>query len=419
MSSCLNMHLDKLCDLFICQLKTRGNKEVSIENYRCCCKLFQNFAKSVEEQTFTPSLEQKYKAYLEQRLNSKEICYEYRRFLLRILRMLSSLAKSGKIDFSFAKNRPDKYPVSPEIGEIIENIFVLNSLSEKIKRDLIAPMKHFFWYANERSLDPSSVDDTYVMKFLIEEAPKTNQGSLGRTLRTVKLITNYLKSKGNTKIKRDYNHIKLKEGKRRMIQSFSEKEIKEIANAVNTETSTGKRDYAIILLAFCTGLRGIDIVNLKFSNINWHDHNISLIQSKTNKQIIAELNGITMNAIADYILHARPKCDVQEIFVRSKAPYRKLSGSLYILLRKYCDKVGITHMPFRGFHSLRRAFETVMLSNGVDIEIASQMMGHKSIEEDKPYITHNKSQIAFVAMDFTDVPLTSGFYSKQEVKNDF
>ena len=126
MSSCLNMHLDKLCDLFICQLKTRGNKEVSIENYRCCCKLFQNFAKSVEEQTFTPSLEQKYKAYLEQRLNSKEICYEYRRFLLRILRMLSSLAKSGKIDFSFAKNRPDKYPVSPEIGEIIENIFVLN-----------------------------------------------------------------------------------------------------------------------------------------------------------------------------------------------------------------------------------------------------------------------------------------------------
>ena len=258
MSSCLNMHLDKLCDLFICQLKTRGNKEVSIENYRCCCKLFQDFAKSVEEQTFTPSLEQKYKAYLEQRLNSKEICYEYRRFLLRFLRMLSSLAKSGKIDFSFAKNRPDKYPVSPEIGEIIENIFVLNPLSEKIKRDLIAPMKHFFWYANERSLDPNSVDDTCVMKFLIEEAPKTNQGSLGRTLRAVKLITNYLKSKGNTKIKRDYNHIKLKEGKRRMIQSFSEKEIKEIANAVNTETSIGKRDYAIILLAFCTGLRGID-----------------------------------------------------------------------------------------------------------------------------------------------------------------
>ena len=59
MSSCLNMHLDKLCDLFICQLKTRGNKEVSIESYRCCCKLFQDFAKSVEEQTVMQSYKSK------------------------------------------------------------------------------------------------------------------------------------------------------------------------------------------------------------------------------------------------------------------------------------------------------------------------------------------------------------------------
>ena len=38
------------------------------------------------------------------------------------------------------------------------------------------------------------------------------------------------------------------------------------------------------------------------------------------------------------------------------------------------------------------------------------MMGHKSIIEDKPYITHDTHQISFVAMDFSDVPITSGFY---------
>ena len=58
--------------------------------------------------------------------------------------------------------------------------------------------------------------------------------------------------------------------------------------------------------------------------------------------------------------------------------------------------------------------ETIMVSRGVPIEIASQMMGHKSIVEDKPYITHNKSQIAFVAFDFTDVPITTGFYAKHK-----
>lgn len=68
----------------------------------------------------------------------------------------------------------------------------------------------------------------------------------------------------------------------------------------------------------------------------------------------------------------------------------------------------------RGFHSIRRAFETVMVSRGVAIETASQMMGHKTIAEDKPYITHDKNQIAFVAMDFSYVPISSGYYAGHE-----
>jgi len=63
---------------------------------------------------------------------------------------------------------------------------------------------------------------------------------------------------------------------------------------------------------------------------------------------------------------------------------------------------------------LWRVFETVMVSMEVAIETASQMMGHKTIAEDKPYLTHDKDQIAFVAMDFSDVPISSGYYSGHE-----
>ena len=55
-----------------------------------------------------------------------------------------------------------------------------------------------------------------------------------------------------------------------------------------------------------------------------------------------------------------------------------------------------------------------MVSRGVPIETASQMMGHKSITEDKPYITHDKSRISFVAMDFSDVPISGGYYVDRE-----
>lgn len=81
------------------------------------------------------------------------------------------------------------------------------------------------------------------------------------------------------------------------------------------------------------------------------------------------------------------------------------------MIDKYCKKAGVKKIHFRAFYSLRRAFETVMVSNGVPIEIASQMMGHRRISEDKPYITHDKEKAAFVALGFDDVHIRNGLYA--------
>ena len=78
------------------------------------------------------------------------------------------------------------------------------------------------------------------------------------------------------------------------------------------------------------------------------------------------------------------------------------------MIDKYCVKASVPKIVFRGFHSIRRSFETVMVSRGVPIETASQMMGHKTISEEKPYITHDNEKAAFVAMDFLDVPIRAG-----------
>ncbi|MFT5876053.1 MAG: hypothetical protein ACI8WT_005056 [Clostridium sp.] len=38
------------------------------------------------------------------------------------------------------------------------------------------------------------------------------------------------------------------------------------------------------------------------------------------------------------------------------------------------------------------------------------MLGHKNINEDKPYLSYNRTQVAFCAMDFSDVPIRNGIY---------
>lgn len=355
-----------------------------------------------------------YRNNLDIRCSAGEICKEYRRFQYRVIRMLSSLAENGMVDFSTAKFPLHKYPVSDETSDLVEKILGSYPISDATKKDLRAPTRHFLWYAEQRGIKPESIDDNTVMSYLINEVPVSNGGSTGRTLRCVKYATEYLKEHGSHNIRRDYTLLKLKNDHRRIIPAYSEEEIARIAEAADTDNALGKRDLAIIFTAYCTGLRGIDIIRIKSSDIDWHNHKVSVIQSKTHTPVVSELNGATMNALADYMLEWRPKCDIPEVFVTVKAPPRRLSKGFGSMIDKYCEMAGVPKVTSRGFHSIRRAFETVMVSKGVAIETASQMMGHKTIAEDKPYITHNKSQIAFVAMDFSDVPISFGYYSSHE-----
>lgn len=46
---------------------------------------------------------------------------------------------------------------------------------------------------------------------------------------------------------------------------------------------------------------------------------------------------------------------------------------------KYRAKAHVEKIPLRAFHSLRRAFETTLVSKGVSMETASRMLGHKGL----------------------------------------
>ena len=56
-------------------------------------------------------------------------------------------------------------------------------------------------------------------------------------------------------------------------------------DSIDKESIAGKRDYAILLLAVCLGLRSVDIANLKLSNIDWEKKMIFITQEKTSKNL--------------------------------------------------------------------------------------------------------------------------------------
>ena len=405
-----NASFDDLIQIIVDAVSEYQAADDTIKEYKYACLRFKTFAEEHSSSVFTQDLYESFLKQLSDKLENKKICYGHYRFLKRVARIIAHLAQAGELDFSYAHLPVRKYPVNNECSLLIESAINENNVTEKQRNDFIAPMRHLLWYGYEHGYTLETFDDEIVMQFLIQEVPITNSGSTGRTLRCVKYLTAYMQKHNLSHIKFHYNDLVLKNSFVKIIPAFSEEEINDITGAIDTNTKIGKRDLAIILLGYGCGIRGVDIVNLTNKNIDWKKHSLQFVQSKTGKHVVLPLNGEIMNAIADYILEARPNCESDRLFLTVRAPFRPLSASFAKMIDSYCEKAGIEKIPLRAFHSLRRGFETVLSEKGVPIEDVSYMVGHQSIEEDKPYISYNKEKASLVALSFDEVPITEGVY---------
>ena len=393
------------------EVKDIGARPTTVETYRSVCNGFLGFAHVRGETTWSEELASAYIAHIDGRLGQGNMSRAYHRFQRRVLRMLSSIAEDGEADFSRAHGRSVKYPVSDAACAVVEEILAAKCRSEGTRLVLRPTVRHLLWYAAERHLGPFEVDDSLVMEFLVSEVPATNAGSVGRALRAVSYATEWLREHGG-RVLRDYSMLTLRGGGRKMIPAFTEAEVRSIVGAIDASTDKGKRDRAVVLLAYCTGLRSRDILSLKLEEVDWRRQRITTNQSKSHKPITCELNGETMNALADYVLEARPECRLREVFLTVRAPHRAIAADqVSCWFDGLCDRAGVEKVPGRSFHSLRRSFETVLVSRGVEIETVSHMVGHSSIDEDKPYITYDSTRSALVAMGFSDVPVRVGAYA--------
>ena len=136
------------------------------------------------------------------------------------------------------------------------------------------------------------------------------------------------------------------------------------------------RDIAIVLLGVRMGLRASDVLNLRFSDIDWIKKEISIIMVKTKTQINLPMPVEVGNAIYTYIRNGRPKTGGDFVFIRSKAPYGKLTGkvctmALYRLLPERKNVTG------GGFHVTRRTFATNLLRNHAGINDVMDALGHR------------------------------------------
>jgi integrase/recombinase XerC len=182
-------------------------------------------------------------------------------------------------------------------------------------------------------------------------------------------------------------HKSLKTPKKIQIP-FSEKELDQVLNQLTyPEGFDGIRDKLIIDLFYTTGIRRVELIDLKMQNVDLSNNTLKVL-GKRNKERILPILPIISKQIRSYLLERTKIEDIKDkehFFLMLKGV--KLNDSfVYRLINYYFSNV--SEKVKRSPHILRHTFATHMLNNGADLNSVKELLGHSSLASTQVY-THN------------------------------
>ncbi len=185
--------------------------------------------------------------------------------------------------------------------------------------------------------------------------------------------------------------------------TISPDNLKKIFNAINRNTKSGKKIYAIFLLALRYGLRPSDITNLKFKNIHWKGRKIQFVQSKTKVPLTLPLTDEVADALIDYIKHSRVKSQEQYIFLTIKGTKYNIHSHFYDEYTKILKKANIELFQKKGIYSLRHTLASSLLKENIPLPIISSVLGHSSTMSTMNYLKIDLNQLKTCCLEMDDI----------------
>jgi len=180
-------------------------------------------------------------------------------------------------------------------------------------------------------------------------------------------------------------------------------DVEKLIEAIDRGNPSGKRDYAMILLAARLGMRTIDIKRLQLSDLHWPDSRIVVRVSKTGKVLTLPMLPDVGWAIIEYLKNGRPKVESPYVFLRHLAPLLPFSEEdrLNQIIAKY---MRLAHIPIsphkkRGMHSLRHTLATKLLAENTPLPIISDILGHANTDSTAVYLKVDIDQLRRCALD--------------------
>lgn len=148
----------------------------------------------------------------------------------------------------------------------------------------------------------------------------------------------------------------------------------------------GRRNLLIIELLYSTGMRRIELVNLKETDINFRSKTVKVL-GKRNKERLIPLSDGVIELINEYLEQKNKTIQAKDgyLFLTEKGNHI-YPGAVYRIVKGSLEKV--TTLAKKSPHVLRHTFATHLLNNGANLNAIKELLGHANLAATQIY-THN------------------------------
>nr|WP_299000896.1 tyrosine-type recombinase/integrase [uncultured Allomuricauda sp.] len=236
--------------------------------------------------------------------------------------------------------------------------------------------------------DINEIPYSFIRNWIVQLADSgvTNR-SINRKVSSLNAYYKFLQKTGQITSSPLVKHKALKT-KKKVEVPFSEIEMDKVLTLIPfTDNFVGLRDRLMIEMLYATGIRRVELVNLKLNDIDWAKKTVKVLGKRNKERILPLLPGVI--SLMQHYIEERSKLenilDKAYLFL-TQGGLKIYETLVYRTINKYFSLV--SPKVKRSPHVLRHTFATHLLNQGADLNAVKELLGHASLASTQVY-THN------------------------------
>lgn len=292
-------------------------------------------------------------------------------------------------------------PIIKYIPDFLDYCEVEKGLSDSTQRNYQRYLNKFIsWlkYKKLEDIEPHNLTPEQIWEYRLYLSrhidPKTNK-TLKKTtqhyyLIALRAILSYFAAKDVVSLPADKITLPKDARAEKTVKSLDLEQVERLLLAPNTKNVPGLRNRAILESLFSTGLRIAELVALnreQFVNVkNKKDLELSIIGKGGHPRTVY-FSERALSWVKKYLENRKDKEKALFIHYRARknVEARLTARSIERIVKKYAILAGVP--IFTTPHTLRHSMATDLLTQGVDLRIIQEFLGHRSITSTQIY-TH-------------------------------